>query len=99
MPTNQPSSAPQADAPQPTDDLTAAAVLHDDALDRQPGGGGLGAPNAPIGGDAAGRTGATTPNSPIDAPAPHDVGNAQIEAEARAGSVGGDAPEPGHTSQ
>lgn len=99
MPTNQPSSAPQGDAPRPTDDLTAAAVLHDDTLDLQPGGGGLGTANPPRGGDAAGRTGAATPNSPIDAPVPHDASDAQIEAEARAQSVAGGATEPGHSSQ
>lgn len=99
MPTNQPSSAAQGDMPHMTDDLTAAAVLHDDLLDRQPGGGGLGTSGGPVGGDAAGRSGAATPNSPIDAPVPHDTGSAQVEAEARAEVVEGAAQEPGHLSR
>lgn len=84
MPTEQPNSAALNDAPQPSDDLTAAAVLHDDALDGQAGGGGMGGADAgaPVGGDAAGRTGAATPNSPIDAQLPHDGGNGLAQAEA-----------------
>ena len=71
MPTNQPSSAPQADAPQPTDDLTAAAVLHDDATDRPAGGGALG-----IGAGVMGQVGAETPNAPISSDLARDSGAA-----------------------
>ena len=98
MPTEQPSSAPQADAPQPNDDLTAAAVLHDDTLDGQAGGGGLGGADAgaPVGGDAAGRMGAATPNSPIDAHLPHDGGKGLAGAESLAQAAADPGPEPGH---
>ena len=57
MPADQPSNAPQKDAPQPHDDLTAAAVLSDDSLDQPAGGGGMGRRNGPVGADAAGQTG------------------------------------------
>ena len=99
MPDNQPSSAPQMDAPQPSDDLTAAAVLRDDALAGTPGGGGLGAAAGPLGGDAAGQMGAATPNSPIDPQLPHEAGQTRAEAEARLLATDGGTPEPGHTSQ
>ena len=94
MPTDQPSSAPQADAPQPTDELTAAAVLHDDTLDQPAGGGGLGGAGA-----GAGRlaTGAASPNSPIDAPVPHD--GADPAAEARTQALSNAPAEPGHGSR
>lgn len=98
MPTNQPSSAPQNEAPRPTDDLSAAAVLHDDALDQPAGGGGLGT-GAGLGGDAAGRTGAASPNSPIAADLPHEGGDRQAEAEARLLATAGNPPETGHMSQ
>lgn len=92
MPTEQPSSAPQADAPQPTDDLTAAAVLRDPSFDRPVGGGGLGAAAAPI------VAGAAAANSPVDAALPHDGGTALAEAEARQLAAAAAPPEPGHTS-
>lgn len=98
MPTNQPSSAPQADAPHPADDLTAAAVLHDEAMDRPGGGGGLGSP-APLGGDSAGQAGAAAPNAPIAVDLPHDGGDALAGAEARRQAVSNAPAEPGHTSQ
>lgn len=97
MPTNQPSSAPQDDAPRPTDDLTAAAVLHDEALDQPAGGGGLGGASAATA--EVGTAGAATRNSPIDAPTPHDGGDAKAEAEARLLSTSSDPREPGHTSR
>lgn len=93
MPSNQPSSAPIDDAPKPTDDLTAAAVLRDDALDRPAGGGGLG---TPIARDASG---AASPNSPVDAPVPHEGGDALAGAEARRLSTSSAPAEPGHGSQ
>lgn len=96
MPTDQPSSAPQADAPQPTDDLTAAAVLHDEALDRPPGGGGLGGASAAA---EVGQAGAASPNSPIDAPTPHSNGDARAAAEARRLATGEGSAEPGHASR
>lgn len=94
MPTNQPSSAPQGDAPKPMDDLTAAAVLHDESLDQPAGGGGLGGVSAGAG--VTGMTGAATPNSPIDAHLPHDGGDMAAGAEARIRATGEGAPEPGH---
>lgn len=98
MPTGQPSSAPTGHAPAFRDDLTAAAVLHDDALDRPAGGGGLGTA-APM----TGAAGAAMPNSPIDAPVPqsvpHDGGDAKAAAEARAQAVTNAPPEPGHMSR
>ena len=101
MPTNEPSSAPQNEQPQPTDDLSAAAVLHDESLDQPAGGGGLrGADaSADLGGDAAGKVGAATPNSPISTLTPHDGGEVKAAAEARARSVASAPAEPGHTSR
>lgn len=83
MPDSQPSNAPQADAPLPTEELTAAAVLRDDSA-------------GPSGTGSA--AGAAMPNSPIDAELPHDSGRARVEAEARVESSEG-AAEPGHMSQ
>ena len=96
MPTNQPSSAPQDAAPQPADDLTAAAVLHDDALDQPAGGGGLGGASAAA---SLGQAGAATPNSPSEAPTPHDGGDAKVESEARLTSASSAPVEPGHASR
>ena len=93
MPTNQPSSAPQADAPQPTDDLSAAAVLHDEAMDRPTGGGALGA-----GAGVTGQVGAETPNAPISSGLARDS-DAKAEAEARTRAVGSGPAEPGHSSR
>lgn len=93
MPTNQPSSAPQGEAPQPTDDLTAAAVLHDEAMDRPAGGGALG-----TGAGVMGQVGAETPNSPMSANVPR-YGDAKAEAEARVRAVESGPAEPGHTSR
>ena len=93
MPTNQPSSAPQADAPQPTDDLTAAAVLHDDATDRPAGGGALG-----TGAGVMGQVGAETPNAPIASDLARDS-DAKAEAEARTQAVTNTPAEPGHSSR
>lgn len=100
MPTEQPSSAPQNDRPQPTDDLNAPAVLHDDAMDQPAGGGGLGGADASanVGGDTAGKTGAATPNSPIDARLPHGAGD-EDAAETRSQAVTSDPIEPGHGSR
>ena len=96
MPTNQPSSAPQNTAPEPTDDLTAAAVLHDEQLDEPAGGGGLGGASAAAG---IGRAGAATPNSPIDVPTPHDGGHGKAESEARLLSTSGSPVEAAHMSR
>lgn len=96
MPTNQPSSAPQADAPRQTDDLNAPAVLHDEQLDMPAGGGGLGGAAAAT---DLGDTGAATRNSPIDAPTPHGGGDGKAEAEARRLSVDAAPAEPGHASR
>jgi len=63
MPSDDPSNAQPGDAPRPTEDLSAAAVLSDDAMDARPGGGGLGgadAADALAGTAAAG--GGTAPN-------------------------------------
>ena len=96
MSTDQPSSAPQADAPKLRDDATAAAVLHDDALDQPAGGGGLGGPSAA---SAPGPAGAATPNSPIDARVPHGGGDAKAEGEARVQAAAAPPAEPGHGSR
>lgn len=95
MPTDQPSSAPQADAPAPTEELTAAAVLHDERPDMPAGGGGLGGASASA---SVGQSGAATRNSPIDAPTPHGGGDAKAESEARRQAVDNTPPEPGHDS-
>lgn len=94
MPTEQPSSAPD-DTPRPNDADTAAKVLHDDALDTTPGGGGLGGASAadPLGGSARTPSG-TAPNAPIDVPAPHSGSDAEAEAEARVAASGTDVSEP-----
>lgn len=86
MATDQPSSTPQADAPRPTEELTAAQVLRDDSAGQPDAGAGLGG-------------GAAAPNSPIDADLPHDGGSAQAEQEARLLSTSGGPAEPGHTTQ
>lgn len=96
MPTNQPSSAPQDDAPVPTDDLTAVSVLHDESLDQPAGGGGLGGASAAA---RTGTTGAASPNSPIDAALPHDGGDGQVESEARRQATSNAPSEPGHDSR
>ena len=85
MQTDQINNAPLADAPQPGEELTAAAVLRDGSAGPQPAG-------------AASPSGAATPNSPIDAPVPQGGGGGDAQAEARLLS-GGDAPEPGHESR
>lgn len=96
MPTNQPSSAPQADAPQPMEELTAAAVLHDGQLDQPAGGGGLGGASAAAGAE---RAGAATPNSPIEAETPHDGGEGKAEDEVKVLSASTAPVEPGHASR
>ena len=65
MPTEQPSNAP--DQVEPNDDLSAARVLSDDALDTTPGGGGLGGASAadPLGGSARGG-GGQAPDTPFE---------------------------------
>ena len=97
MPSNEPTSA-STDTPQMKDDLTAAAVLRDDSLDRPAGGGGLGSVSGE-GGAKPMAAGAAAPNSPVNAALPHDGGEALAEAEARKQAVANDPPEPGHTSQ
>lgn len=99
MPTDQPSNAPNGDAPEPRDGESAAAVLSDDRMNDQPGGGGLmgagaGSPDA---GSAEGKAGAATPNSPIDAqlPAGTEGGDGLAEAEARTRSLGDEPNERG----
>ena len=102
MPTEQPSSAPDAVPTDQRDELTAAAVLHDDQMDDAPGGGGLGGAAAPIpaGGEAAGRAGAATPNLPIDAPVPHGGGgDGKAQAEALTRAVDDLASDPGSSSR
>lgn len=84
MSNNQPSSASAADAPQMKDDLTAAAVLHDDSAG-QPA-------NAVMAGAAA-------PNSPVDAHLPRDAANGLAASEARQQAVSSNPPEPNHSSR
>ena len=95
MSTDQPSNAPEDLVPRDGD--TAARVLHDDSLDRRPGGGGLGGASAadPLGGSAR-VAGSASPNSPIDAVVPADGSgdDARAEAEARVLASRADAPEP-----
>ena len=96
MPTEQPTSAPDAIGDDAREQDTAAAVLHDDALDQTPGGGGL---RGPAGANPlAGRTsGGATRNSPIDTGvAPPDADGAAA-AESRAQAVE-DAPAEPHPS-
>lgn len=90
MPTSEPSNAPNDIEPKARTGDTAAAVLSDDRLDDAPGGGGLMGASAggQLAGTALGKAGAATPNSPIDAKAPHDGGEAQAEKEAQARAVG-----------
>ena len=98
MPDSQPSSAPTGTTPEPRDDLTAASLLRDDALERPAGGGGLGS-GAALAGDGAGQSGAASPNSPIDVAVHHEGSDAQATAEARSQAVVNDAREPGHLSR
>lgn len=94
MPTEQPTSAPDEIGTDAAEGDAAAAVLHDDALDQTPGGGGLrGAAGAdPLAGLTAG---GATPNSPVDTGvAPPDEDEAAA-AESRAQAVQ-DAPAEPH---
>jgi hypothetical protein len=90
MPDDKPSSAP--DTLQPSDELSAAAVLNDDA--KSPGGGALLGGNA----DTAPSTGGNAPNAAVDVPTPAAgrAGAAEGESVAAAGE---DAPEPRPVSQ
>ena len=97
MPTEQPTNAPQGEAPQLRDADTPAAVMSDDRLDDAPGGGGLmgaGAGGSQAG-SAEGRAGAATPNSPIDAHLPHDGGDDLAQEEARTRSLDDEPNERG----
>ena len=85
MPTNDPSSAPPADAAHPTEEMTAASVLRDDSA---------GQPD-----EIRSGPGAASPNSPIDASTPHDGGRAEAENEARVLSASSAPAEPGHDSR
>ena len=98
MPDSQPSSAPTGSTPEPRDDLTAATLLRDDALERPAGIGGLGS-GAALADDGAGQTGAASPNSPIDVAVPNEGSDAQVAAEARSQAVVNDPPDPGHSSR
>jgi len=88
MPTNQPSSAPDAIPSEPREEATAAAVLTDEQMDDTPGGGGLGGAAAaadPL--DGSGRTpNAESPNNPaspaVVAPYPADDGAREAALEA-----------------
>lgn len=86
MPTDQPSAAP--DDLQPREEATAAAVLHDDALNQPPGGGGLGGASA--GGQGPVPAG-TAPNAPIDVAVPAGATDAgtppSADAQARREAV------------
>lgn len=73
MPTEQPSNAPDTLTSRDVD--TAADVLNDEALDTQPGGGGLGPRSANTGATPHG----TAPNAPVDTGLP----DADPAAEAR----------------
>ncbi len=73
MPTEQPSNAPDQLAPRDPD--TAAGVLTDEALDTQPGGGGLG----PRSGNTGAAPHGTAPNAPIDT----GLSGEEPDAEAR----------------
>ena len=95
MTTNAPSNADLGGTPALKEQDTAAAILSDDRLDAQPGGGGLmgaGAADAHAG-SAEGQAGAATPNSPIDAELPHASGNWQAEAEAQTRALGDEPSE------
>jgi hypothetical protein len=84
MPTNQPNSAPQGNPPEPRDDLTAAAVLTDDRLDSQPGGGGLGGQAAAEGSpDASRPQEASTRSTPQTPNVTAEDAPGRAEAEAR----------------
>ena len=98
MPTDQPSNAPDGIPPKPRDDVTAAAVMHDEQLDDAPGGGGLGGAAAadPLSGTAGPKLGATR-NSPIDSGIDADS-DAKAEAEARQRAVNSGPAEPHPTS-
>lgn len=99
MPTDQPSSAPDAIGADARDDDTAAGVLHDPSPELNPGGGGLagsglvpplevegGAPRGPDG------------NSPIDPGMPPTDAGGAVQGEAsRDAAVG--VPEPHPRSQ
>ncbi|GAA0676899.1 hypothetical protein FHT00_002568 [Sphingomonas insulae] len=76
MPTDQPNNAP--DELMPRDHDTAARVLHDETLDTQTGGGGLGPRSAVTGKGQHG----TAPNAPIDTGLPAE--DAAGEARRRA---------------
>ncbi len=69
MPTNQPSSAPDALPADARDDATAAAVLHDERMDDTPGGGALGGAAAAdrLGGSGRAPEG-SSPNAPVTPP-------------------------------
>jgi hypothetical protein len=73
MPTEQPNTAP--DQLTPRDGDTAADVLHDEALDTGPGGGGLG----PRSGNTGRTPHGTAPNAPVDT----GLAAAEPTAEAR----------------
>lgn len=96
MPTQQPTSAPDAIGSDAAEQDTAAAVLHDDALDQTPGGGGL---RGPAGADplTARTAGGATRNSPIDTgvAAPDADGAAVAESRVQAAE---DTPAEPHPS-
>ena len=98
MPTNQPTSAPDT-APTPNDQETAAKVIHDDALDTPPGGGGLGGVSAAdaLGGSARTPLG-TSPNAPIDTSVSAGT-DEQAEAESRVEASQADPAEPHPSSR
>ena len=101
MPNNAPTNADLGVTPELREQDTAAAVLSDDRMDETPGGGGLrgGGAGGPHAGSAEGRAGAATPNSPIDAHAPHrgdasnEGGDALAETEARTRALGDEPSE------
>ena len=97
IPTDQPTSAPEGIGTDAREADTAAAVMHDDAIDRPAGGGGLRGIAAadPLADGGPGATGAT-PNSPVDTGvAPPDTdGAAATESRREATQAAPAEPHP-----
>ena len=95
MPTDQPSNAPDSIGTDAREGDTAAAVLHDDAPELNPGGGGM---RGPAGADRLAGEGAaprgTTPNAPIDIGMASPDDDTSAEAESRTEATQAPPTEP-----